>query len=144
MLKLISALVLSSVLFACGGGKHFWAAQPVSGPVTVQPEEVWAHGGKLWVRVVLVNGTAAPIVVDRDQMVARLPNGAIVHRAQGTYTQHTPYEIPPGASHPVYVEFPAEGWDWRDVPGAQIDFSAAVTSNGQPMPVPVLTVANAP
>lgn len=142
MLKLLSAFALASFLFACGGGKHFWAAQPINGPVTVQPEEVWAHGGKLWVRVVVVNGTSAPIVVDRDQVIARLPNGAVAHRAQGTYTQHVPYMIPPGASHPVYVEFPAEAWDWHDVPSAQIDFSAAVTSNGQPIQMPALTVAN--
>jgi hypothetical protein len=89
-----------------------------------------------------MNGTDQPIIVDRDQIVARLPSGAVIHRAEGTYSQHAPYMIPPGAGHPVYVEFAGEGFDWRDVPSAQIDFSPGVTANGQPVAVPPLAVAN--
>jgi hypothetical protein len=146
MLKVFSTLLLvSSLTLACGGGgKHFWSAQPVSGPITIQPQEIWAHGGKLWVRTMVTNGTQAPINIDRDQVVARLPNGAVAHRAAGAYTLHAPYMVPPGGVHEVYVEFGAEAGPWRDVPSAQIDFSAAITSNGQPVQVPPLTVANAP
>jgi hypothetical protein len=142
MRKLLLVVVLAALALACGGGKRVWAVQPVTGPVTIQPEEVWVRGGKLWVRVVVVNNTGAPIVVDRDQIVAHLPNGAVVRRAEGTYTQHMPYVIPPGAGHPVYVEFYGEGFNWRDVPNAQVDFSPGVTTNGQPVAVPPLTVAN--
>ena len=105
MLRLLAVFVLASLLSACGGGKHFWAAQPVNGPVSIQPEEVWVHHSKLWVRTNVVNGTDQPIMIDRDQIVARLPNGAMVHRASGSATVHAPYVVPPGASHAVYVEF---------------------------------------
>lgn len=135
-------VVLLVSLVACGGGKHFWLAQAQPGPITIQPQEVWAHGHKLWVRASVVNGTAQPILVDRDQIIARLPNGAVVHRAMGTYTQHAPYMIPPGGGHEVYVEFAEEGFDWHDVPTAQIDFSPGVLVNGQPVTVPPLAVTN--
>ncbi len=142
LFAMVLVVVSSSLLFACGGGKRDWAAQAAPGPIAIQAEEVWVRGHKLWVRVNVMNGTAQPIMVDRDQIVARLPNGAVVHRAQGTYTQHAPYMIPPGAGHPVYVEFAGEGFDWTAVPSAQIDFSPGVTMNGQPMAVPPLAVTN--
>jgi hypothetical protein len=142
-LALLLVVLCSVLVLACGGGKHLWAAQPVSGPVTIQPQQVYVRGGKLWVRTNVINGTNQPIMVDRDQIIARLPNGAIVHRASGSTTVHTPYMLPPGAAHAVYVEFFGEGFDWRDVPGAQIDFSPGVTTNGQPMQIPPLMVANA-
>ncbi len=133
--------VLASAM-ACGGGKHMWVAQaPAGGPVVIQPEEVWAHGGKLWVRTNVVNSTNQLLTIDRDLIIARLGNGAVLHRAQGTYTQHMPYAIPPGAGHAVWVEFVGEGFDWRDVPSAQIDFSPATTLNGQPVAVPPLGVS---
>jgi hypothetical protein len=145
MHKLLSILVVASLSFACGGGgKHMWLAQAQPGPITVQPQEVWAHGHKLWVRCSVVNNSAQPVLVDRDQIVARLPNGAVIHRAQGAYTQHMPYALPPGAGHEVYVEFAEEGFSWRDVPNAQIDFTPGVTMNGQPVATPALVVTNQP
>jgi hypothetical protein len=136
-------VVASSLLLACGGGgKHFWIAQAQTGPITIQPEQVWAHGHKLWVRVMVMNNTGQMVVIDRDQIVARLPNGAILHRAIGAYSVHEPYVIAPGGGHPVYVEFGEEGFDWHDMASAQIDFSPGTQVNGQPTAVPPLAVTN--
>lgn len=142
LIVLVLLVLSTSFVLACGGGKSMWLAQGPTGPVTIQPDSVWARGHKLWVRTNVINGTNQPIVVDRDQIIARLPNGAVLHRAQGTYTQHMPYMIPPGAGHAVYVEFAEEGFDWRDMPNAQIDFSTAITTNGQPLVIPPLVVTN--
>ena len=141
-MRSLLVVVCISLLFACGGGKEYWAAQPTMGPISIQPEQVWVHGSKLWVRTNVVNGTDQPIMINRDLIIARLPSGAVVHRASGSATIHAPYVVPPGASHQVYVEFLGEGFDWHDVPGAQIDFSPGVTVNGQPVQVPPLAVAN--
>jgi len=141
MKKLLSILALAVVL-ACGGGKHYWQAQPAQGgPITIQPEQIWVAHGKLWVRTNVVNGTGQPIMINRDAIVARLPNGAVVHRAAGSATIHAPYLIPPGGAHAVYVEFYADGLDWQTVPNAQVDFSPGLTVNGQPMAVPPLMVS---
>lgn len=143
MSKLFASLVLvSTILLACGGGKQFWSAQPVQGAVSISPEQIWIAHNKLWVRVVVTNGTQMPIMINRDQIVARLPNGMVLQRAQGTYTQHFPYTVLPGGVQPVYVEFFSQGFDWHTVPNAQVDFTPGTTANGQPVQVPPLVVTN--
>ena len=141
MTKRLLPILALWVVIACGGGKRYWVAQAAPGPITIQPEQVWVAHGKLWVRTNVVNGTNQPIMINRDSIVARLPNGAVVPRAAGSATIHAPYLIPPGASHAVYVEFYGGELDWDTVPTAQIDFSSGVTMNGQPIAVPPLTVS---
>jgi hypothetical protein len=136
-----SSLLLS--LAACPGEKIVLHAQPLaSADVQVSPLELYVDGEKLWVRVLVTNTSQGTITVQRDAMTAHLPNGTVIPRAMGTFgSVHTPYVLPPGGVHPVYVEFAAQGFDWKDVPTAQIDFTGAVTRDGQAVQVPPFVVA---
>ena len=95
--------------------------------VIVQPMRVWIGGHKLWVRVDVTNEGEETILVDRDEIVARLPSGQTVGRALGRTSLHSAYVVPPHASHLVYVEFEEQGFDWDTVPRATIDFTPAIT-----------------
>ena len=64
---------------------------------------------KLWVQ----NLSQAFMIVDRDGFALRLPDGRVLRRAVGTFTQHTPYNIAPGAGHEVFVDFRDPGKDMR-------------------------------
>ena len=64
---------------------------------------------KLWVQ----NLSQAFMNVDRDGFALRLPDGRVLRRAVGTFTQHTPYTIPPGGGHEVFVDFRDPGKDMR-------------------------------
>lgn len=103
--------------------------------VSLQPNEVWISGHKLWVRATVINTGTQPIQVDRDAVLARLPSGPVVGRAMGVTTVHAPYVILGGMSHPVYVEFHESGFDWDHVQQATIDFTGAITREGQPLPL---------
>lgn len=141
MNRLVYASVLAAALAGCGGGKIPLRAQTVdSADVHVTPMEVYIGGKKLWVRITVQNLSKGTLIVQRDAMTAHLPNGQTLTRAMGSYTMHEPYVLPPGAMHPVYVEFEEQGFKWKDMPSAQIDFTGAVTRDGQPVAVPPFTV----
>ncbi len=137
-------VALSFPLAAAGcSHKEYLAAQAIATPdVTVTPLEIWIGGKKLWVRLSVQNNAKSAIIVNRDAMTAHLANGQTVTRASGAYTQHEPYVIVPGSAHPVFVEFEEQGFAWRDVGGAQIDFTNAITKDSQPVSVPLLVVRN--
>lgn len=145
MRHLLMPLALSAVLLASGcGGKQFWnAGTAQGGGVQVQPMQSWVSGHKLWVRTTVLNGTTDPIVVVRDAISCALPNGAMVGRASGSTTVHTPYVIPAGGAHAVYVEFEEGDFDWHTVPQVTVDFSKAITKNGQPVGVSPMQIVNA-
>jgi hypothetical protein len=142
--QLAFALVLAAspvVVTGCGGKQAWSVASAQSAGVTIEPLDGFVRGGKLWIRTNVVNGGSVPIIVDRDAVRCVLPNGMAIARASGSATVHTPYAILPGGMHAVYVEF--EG-DFLGVPSATIDFSQAITANGQPMgtfQVPVQNLA---
>jgi hypothetical protein len=102
------------------------------------------------VKLMVMNTTNGPLMVQRDQIFARLPNGQSLTRAVGSGAYgygwgygynvesalHLPYYLPPGAMHPVHVEFEEQGFKWDDVPSLWIDFGGAVTRNGEVVRVP--------
>jgi hypothetical protein len=136
-----AALLAGAPLASTGcGARQAWAmTQAQSGGVTVIPIDASAHGGKLWVRTNVINGTSAPIVVVRDGVRCVLPDGSVIGRASGKTSLHQPYVIEPGGAHPVYVEF--EG-DFRAVPSVNVDFSQAITSSGQAIGAPQVFARN--
>lgn len=137
---LVAFLAFTPVVAGCGGGKQPWSvAAAQGGGVTIEPVDGFVRGQKLWIRTNVVNGGNAPIIVDRDAVKCILPNGMAIPRASGSATVHTPYVIPPGGMHAVYVEF--EG-DFLGIPSAAIDFSQAITVNGQPIGAPQVAVQN--
>ncbi len=142
MNKLIYASILAATVAGCGGGKIILHAQPVDSPdIHVTPLDVYVGGKKLWVRLQVTNASQGTLILQRDAMTAHLPNGQTLTRAMGTYGMHEPYVLPPGAMHLVYVEFEEQGFKWKDIPSAQVDFAGAITKNGQPVVVPPFLVA---
>jgi hypothetical protein len=71
---------------------------------------------KLWVQ----NMSEAMMMVDRDGFALRLPDGNVLRRAVGVFTNHAPYAIPPGAGHEVWVDFRAPGQDMRNINAASL------------------------
>jgi hypothetical protein len=137
------AFVVALSGFAACGGRHYWSATATQGQgVRVDPMQAWVAGGKLWLRTTVFNGTSEPIRVIRDDVACVLPSGQRVGRAAGTTTVHTPYVLPPGQSHAVYVEFEGEGFDWSTVPEVKVDFSHAVFRGEQPVSVAPMVVTN--
>ena len=155
MNRLVYALLLAVTLTACGGGKVVLRMQPVqSADIRVTPTDVYLSGKKLWIKILIQNTSSGTLIIQRDQMLAHLPNGQTLTRAMGVYGggwgyaygggyagTHEPYVLPPGVMHPVYIEFEEMGFKWKDVPGAQIDFAGAITRDGQPVVVPPFLVS---
>jgi hypothetical protein len=157
MNRLLYALILAATLLAsaaCGGGKVVLRMQPVeSADIRVTPTDVYLSGKKLWIKILVQNTSSGTLIIQRDQMLAHLPNGQTLTRAMGTYGGwgygygagyagiHEPYVLPPGVMHPVYIEFEELGFKWKDIPGAQIDFAGAITRDGQPVVVPPFVVS---
>ncbi len=130
------ALVAALAVTTLGCAREYLHASSVAYEgVSVEPSQVWISGHKLWVRAVVINSGTQPIQVSRDAMIARVPSGQVVSRALGTTTVHDVYFIPGGAAHAVYVEFHEAGFDWNTVPQATIDFSNAITRDGQHLPL---------
>ena len=130
---LVLCLSLSLSAVACGH-KEVWHTQVAEqNGVRIVPEQVYVSGHKLWVRTTVVNGTQQAMLILRDEIVVRLPNGAVVPRAAGRTSLHQPYNVMPGGAHEVYVEFEDNGFDWRAVPSVNVDFSPGVTLDGQPV-----------
>jgi hypothetical protein len=135
-----TAIVATSL--GCGGGKQYWHAQPVLTPgVRIEPKKVMVWGKLLYVETDLFNYSSVPVIVHRDQVVLVLPNGAVIGRSQGTFTQHKGYVVPPGGMHAVHVDFKAEGFKWSDVQSAQVNFGPAVFVDGQPLMLPTMPVS---
>ncbi len=140
---LAAALVVASL--GCGGSKQYWHAQPVtSAGIRILPQKVTLWGKLLYIDTVVFNDSSVPVMVDRDRVSLVLPDGGVVGRSQGTFTQHKGYIVPPGGRHPVNVDFRAEGFKWADVGNAQVDFSQAVTIDGAPVMLPRMPVSRYP
>jgi hypothetical protein len=137
-----AALIGASLTSAACSSRQPWTITPAqSGGVSIIPVSAYFRGGKLWARANLLNGTGKPIVIDRDAITCVLQSGAIIGRASGSATIHTPYDVQPGGSHAVYVEF--EGDFFRGASSATVDFSRAVTVDGQTIGAPKVFLQNA-
>jgi hypothetical protein len=135
------SVVLALVALAGCSSRTHWHAQPVAAQgLAIRPFQVYGKGALLFVRTLVTNQGPAPVVVDRDTLSLTLPNGQVVGRSQGTFTQHTPYTILPRATRPVYVDFRAEGFDWHSFPEARVNWQSAVTVNGTPIALPPMTI----
>ncbi len=71
---------------------------------------------KIWVQ----NLSQAFMLVDRDGFALRLPDGRVLRRASGVFTQHVPYNLPPGGGHEVFVDFRDPGHDMRMINAASL------------------------
>jgi hypothetical protein len=138
-------LASTSVSVTGCGKKQIWNAQTVVTPtLRIQPLEVSVAKSLLYVQTSFVNTGPVPITIDRDRVTVTLPDGRTITRSQGTTTQHTPYFVAPNAEQKVYVDFKAEGFAWKDVADAQVNWTGAVMIDGRPIDVPPTHVSPNP
>jgi hypothetical protein len=130
--------------------------EPVaSADIQVTPTQIVTRGNTLRVKILVKNSSAGTMTLERDKILVHLPSGQTVTRAPGVpygeglwgsyygyggWVTHEPYVLPPGATHPVDVSFDALGFEWKDVPSAQVDFDGAITRDGQAVFVPPFAV----
>ena len=119
-----------------------WHSQPIATQyVRIEPTSVMASGERLFVETMLYNTSPETLLVDRDSVTLSLADGRTLARSSGTTSLHQPYVVPPNAAHKVYVDFRAEGFQWRDVSAAQVNFTGALTIRGQIVAVPPMYVS---
>jgi hypothetical protein len=108
----VAAALFAPLLGGCIGSKHTWRAMPVATEeVRVSPQEVYRRKNRLFVRVTMTNLSPSWLTVDRDAVSLQLDSGAVLGRSSGMTSRHKPYEIAPGRSHSIYVDFMDEDID---------------------------------
>lgn len=133
-----SALMLLAALATAEVG---CTSYQVSGPgsyshegVIINPQTLALSGSKLRLRFVFINHTESEILVDRNQMSLRFPDGQVASRFTGTWGGMTSgmHKIPPGGSHNVFMDFRLDG----DPPSHASLVLTGVVSDGKPMDLP--------
>ena len=117
-----SAVMLLAASFGCGPSQINYAGQnaQLASGVQVVFQEAFAKDDIFVVHMAVTNLSQAFLIVDRDGFALRLPDGRVLPRAIGTFTQHTPYTIPPGGVHQVNVDFRDAPRDMRQITGASL------------------------
>jgi hypothetical protein len=153
--RLVLASLVASFLAACTGPTAVLHAQPVASPdVQVTPVEVATHGKQLSVKLVVRNTSNATLLIQRDQIVVRLPFGDTVTREVGRlYLQglwgahpadhwrtHAPDVLPPGTARIIDLDYDRRSFEWKDVGGVRVDFDGAITRGAERVDVPALVV----
>jgi hypothetical protein len=145
LLSLPLLLGLAIAVAGCGHAQSAWTAQPVTtSELRIMPAGISSRGDRLYVQTTFTNTGTETVTVDRDGVTLRLPDGHVVPRSIGTFTQHKPYVIGPGGSHAVYVDFKIDGQDWNQIPSAEVDWSKAVFIGDRPVAVPPTPLSSTP
>jgi hypothetical protein len=124
--------------FGCGGGsglpdKLKYAAPPQSvlmGGVSIQFQLAHARDDNFKVHFYVMNLSNQVMIVNRDGIGLRLPDGRVVQRREGN---HDPYMLNPGSGHEVHVDFSERGMDMRSIQMASVVIGGISYSN-DPMP----------
>jgi hypothetical protein len=128
----------SVVSMGCHRHQMIWHGQPVSSPVVrIQPTSVIAESDRLWVQTIVYNVGTETVWVERDAITLTLADGQTLP-VRG---HHTGYTLAPHASHKVYVDFESEEFDWRKLPSAQVNWTGAVSIQGQIVGLPPMFVS---
>lgn len=128
-----------------GANDGAWSANQVANDrVRITPGEISVSRDRLYVKMTLVNTSNDTLVVERDAVMLKLPDGRAVRRSTGITSTHKPYTVSPGGTQSVQVDFlPAESFDWSTVASVEVDFSQAVHAGAAAVPVPPLVVTRA-
>ncbi len=102
-------VVVVAVAAGCGGSVHY------SGPpthqaagITLNTNKIRYDGEKLWLEFTVLNNTSKALVVDRNQILAKLPDGRQLSRETGSWGAmwaDVHYNIGPGLSHALHIEY---------------------------------------
>jgi hypothetical protein len=125
LLRVACAAALTLALSACRAGlpgKIAFAGQSalLQSGAQVNFQEAWVAENIFKVRLFVQNLSQAVMIIDRDGFQLRLPDGRVLGRASGMTTLHTPYSLPPGSGHEVFVDFRDPGNDMRLYSGAAL------------------------
>ena len=120
-----SAALLLAAAFGCGPNlpdKIAFAGQnaQLQSGVQVVFQDAFVKDDNFVVKMFVTNLSQALLNVDRDGFALRLPDGRVLPRAVGVFTQHQPYLIPPGGMHQVNVDFRDAPRDMRQITGASL------------------------
>jgi hypothetical protein len=129
---------LRRILLAAASAGALWAAALGCGPslpdkigfagqsATLQSgtqvnfQDAWVSDDIFKVKMWVANLSQAFMNVNRDGIALRLSDGRVLTRAQGTFTTHHLYNLPPGGGHEVFVDFRDPGRDMRMIQGASL------------------------
>jgi hypothetical protein len=109
--RTVSAALLGLALAAgvASAKADIWRAQPYNHKgVVINTEEIKNDGKKIWFKLMVINNTGSVLMVDRNQLTAKLPDGSTQSRDRGTFAKwgkQDAYVIPAGGSHPLQIEF---------------------------------------
>lgn len=145
LLSFVVLAAAASTSIGCrrsGANDSAWSASQVANEhVRITPGQISVSRDRLYVKMTLINTTRDTLIVERDAVMLKLPDGRAVRRSTGITSLHKPYTVAPGATQSVHVDFlPAESFDWSTVASAEIDFSQAIHVGASAVPVPPLVV----
>lgn len=125
MLVSACAGALLAAAFGCGPSlpdKIGFAGQnaTLQSGTQVNFQDAWVRDDIFKVKLWVQNLSQAFMLVDRDGFALRLPDGRVLRRASGVFTQHVPYNLPPGGGHEVFVDFRDPGHDMRMINAASL------------------------
>jgi outer membrane protein OmpA-like peptidoglycan-associated protein len=134
-------LALSAPAFAALGDTWFQGPPSYAHQgITITAREIrhdWT--GKIWFKLMVQNMTGKPVVIDRNQMAAKLPGGLVKTREVSVWAgKGKPYDLPPGTSHDLQIEF--------KVGKTPVPFAVAlngISAGGMPLALPDYPVSPA-
>jgi hypothetical protein len=117
--------VLCAASFGCGPSipdKIGFAGQnaTLQSGTQVNFQDAWVAENIFKVKLWVQNLSQAFMLVDRDGFALRLPDGRVLRRASGVFSNHVPYNLPPGGGHEVFVDFRDPGHDMRQINAASL------------------------
>jgi hypothetical protein len=131
---LLSALLLLSLAGTALADEVIYTGEPYSHDgITVNAEKIWLKKGKLWMKLLVINGTDKLLLIDKNQIQAKLADGRTLSREIGVFAGHgSPHTISPGLSHALNVEYQI-----GDLPlQVQLQFEHGFLVGGKPFALP--------
>ncbi len=131
----VAVLALASVAYA-GNRLPFGMPAYSHQGITIQPKEIYFDGGKLTVRVIVINETGKSLSLDKAQIQLRVGD-SILPRDEGVFGKFAkPALVAPGLSHPLYIDFRLAA------PGpVKLVLAHGFIVDGQSLPLPDLPIA---
>jgi hypothetical protein len=140
----VAVLFVGLLMIGCGR-KTTYVATPVTvTPVRIVVGRATADSSRHYVEAQVTNTGDKPMTIDRNGVALVLEDGQVLGRSIGVTSLKKPYQVEPGRTHAVHVDFKAEDFRWKDVRKAKIDWSAAIIVDGKNVPIEPMTLVARP
>lgn len=104
--------------------------------LTITPQKLVVDDDRLVLHMIFWNKTDKPMVVDRDKLMLKLPDGRMIERYKGMMVgwgmAGATHDIPAHGSHEVHIEFVVGSAP----PSAQLLLDKAIVSEGKMLSFP--------